>query len=156
MLPLELVLNGFLRRVLRRNPQIFERLGPHVAKRFAVKATDLPFFFVIEAAAPRPRLSVVRELSADVDAEISSSIANLLALIEGRLDGDALMFSRQLAIEGDVEAVLALRNAIDDARLDLVAEIGSLLGPLGGPVSRLLGTAREATLQSGQLQDGVR
>ncbi len=155
LLPLELVLNGFLHRVLSRNPQIFDRLGPHGGKRFAIKPTDLPFAFVIEAAAPGPRLSVVRELPADIDAQISSSLANLLALVEGRLDGDALMFSRQLVIEGDVEAVLALRNAIDDAQLDLVGEIGSLFGPLGEPVRRLLGAARDAVLRSGRLQDGV-
>ncbi|MGJ4944061.1 ubiquinone anaerobic biosynthesis accessory factor UbiT [Bradyrhizobium sp. HKCCYLS1011] len=151
--PLEFVLNGFLDRILSRNPQIFDRLGPHAGKRFAIKPTDLPFIFVIEAAAQRPCLSVVRELSADADAQISSSMANLLALVEGRLDGDALMFSRQLAIEGDVEAVLALRNAIDDARLDMAAEIGGLFGPLGEPVRRLLGAARDAILRSAQLQD---
>ncbi len=155
LLPLELALNGFLHRVLRRNPQIFARLGPHAGKRFAIKATDLPFTFVVQAAAPRPRLSVMRELSADADAQISSSIANLLALVEGRLDGDALMFSRQLVIEGDVEAVLALRNAIDDARLDMVAEIGSLFGPLGEPVRRIMTAVRNAILQSGRLEGGV-
>lgn len=153
--PLEIVLNGFLHRLLKRNPQVFDRLGPHARKRFAIKATDLPFAFVVEAAPPRPRLSVVRKLSADADAQISSSIANLLALLEGRLDGDALMFSRQLVIEGDMEAVLALRNAIDDAGLDMVAEIGSLFGPLGEPVRRVLRAARDAILQPGSAQDGA-
>jgi len=153
--PLEFVLNGFLDRILRRNPQIFDRLGPHAGKRFAIKATDLPLVFVIEADARRPRLSVVRELSVDADALISSSIANLLALVEGRLDGDALMFSRQLVIEGDMEAVLALRNAIDDAQLDMAAEIGSLFGPFGEPVRRILGAGRDAILRSTRLQDGI-
>ena len=154
LLPLELVLNRFLQRVVARNPRIFARLGPHAQKRFGIKPTDLPFAFVIEAAAPCPRLSVVRQLPADVDARISSSLANLLALLEGRLDGDALMFSRQLVIEGDVEAVLALRNAIDDSRIDLVDEIGNLFGPLGEPVRRLLGAARDSILQPGRVQDG--
>jgi O2-independent ubiquinone biosynthesis accessory factor UbiT len=146
LLPLEIALAAFLQRVCRRNPRLFERLGSHQAKRFGIKPTDLPFAFVIQAAAPRPQLAVVREFPADLDAHISSSLANLLALVEGRLDGDALMFSRQLVIEGDVEAVLALRNAIDDARLDFVAEIGGLFGPLGEPVKRILGAAREAVL----------
>jgi O2-independent ubiquinone biosynthesis accessory factor UbiT len=154
LLPLQLVLNSFLQRVLRRHPQIFERLGPHAKKRFGIKPTDLPLAFVVEAAAPRPRLLVTRELPADVDPRISASFSNLLALLEGRLDGDALMFSRQLVIEGDVEAVLALRNAIDDGRLDLAAEIGSLFGPLGQPIKRVMGAARDAILRSGRLQDG--
>jgi O2-independent ubiquinone biosynthesis accessory factor UbiT len=155
LLPLEVALNGFLHRVVRRNPQIFDRLGPHAGKRFGIKPIDLPFAFVVEASAPRTRLSVVPELPADVDARISSSLANLLALLEGRLDGDALMFSRQLVIEGDIEAVLALRNAIDDARLDLVDEVGGLFGPLSGPVRRLLGAARDTILRSGQFQGEV-
>jgi predicted lipid carrier protein YhbT len=155
LLPLEVALNGFLHRVVSRNPQIFDRLGPHGEKRFGINPIDLPFAFVVEAAAPRVRLSVVGELPADVDTRISSSLANLLALLEGRLDGDALMFSRQLVIEGDVEAVLALRNALDDARLDLVDEVGGLFGPLGGPIRRLLGAARDTVLRSGQMQGEV-
>ena len=55
-----------------------------------------------------------------------------------RVDGDALMFSRDLVIEGDVEAVLALRNAIDDAQLDLVTELSAVFGPLGAPARRAL------------------
>ncbi len=149
LLPLEIVLGGFLQRVCRDHPQIFDRLGPHAGKRFGIEPTDLPFAFVVQASAPRARLTVARELPPDLDARISSSLANLLALLEGRLDGDALMFSRQLAIEGDVEAVLALRNAIDDAQLDLVAEVGNLFGPFGDIVKRLLATARSSVLRSG-------
>ena len=54
----------------------------------------------------------------------------LLGLIDGSYDGDALFFSRDLVVEGDVEAVLALRNAIDDAGVDLVADTAALFGPL--------------------------
>lgn len=155
LLPLELVLGGFLQRVLRDHPHIFDRLGPHAGKRFGIAPTDLPFTFVVQATAPRPRLMVRRELPTDLDACISSSLVNLLALLEGRLDGDALLFSRQLAIEGDVEAVLALRNAIDDARLDLAAEIGGLFGPFGGLVTRLVGAARDTVLQSNPMHQGI-
>ena len=54
----------------------------------------------------------------------------LREVLEGRLDGDALFFSRDLAIEGDTAAVVALRNAIDNEELDLVSEAMALLGPL--------------------------
>lgn len=146
LLPLQLVLGGVLQRIHRRNPGIFERLGDHARARFGIKPIDLPFAFVVEAATPR--LSVVRDLPRDLDARISASLANLLALLEGRVDGDALMFSRELVIEGDVEAVLALRNAIDDAQLDLVAELSSLFGPLGGLAKRALEAARGRVIGS--------
>src|SRR5262249_20236355 len=81
LLPLQLVLAGFLHRIWRRNPTIFDRLGEHSRARFGIKPTDLPFAFVVEAAPPR--LSVVRDLAGDLDARISASLANLLALLEG-------------------------------------------------------------------------
>ncbi len=148
LLPLQLVLTVVLQRVHRRNPAMFDRLGAHARARFGIQPTDLPFAFVVEARPPR--LSVVRDLPRRVDARIASSLANLLALLEGRVDGDALMFSRELVIEGDVEAVLALRNAIDDAQLDLAAELSSLFGPLGAPVRQAFEAARGRMIGSSQ------
>ncbi|MCK1720752.1 SCP2 sterol-binding domain-containing protein [Bradyrhizobium sp. 141] len=144
--PLQLVLAGVLQRIHRRNPAIFDRLGDHARARFGIKPIDLPFAFVVEARPPR--LSVVRSLPHGLDARISASLANLLALLEGRLDGDALMFSRELVVEGDVEAVLALRNAIDDAQLDLATELSSLFGPLGAPARRAFEAARGRVIGS--------
>ena len=55
------------------------------------------------------------------DARIAGPLAALIGLVHGAYDGDALFFSRDLVIEGDTEAVLALRNAIDNEELDLAA-----------------------------------
>ncbi|OKO87107.1 sterol-binding protein [Bradyrhizobium sp. NAS80.1] len=141
LLPLQLVLGGFLARILARNPGLLDRLGEHRRARFGIRPVDLPFAFIVEAAPPR--LSVVRELPRGLDAYVSASLANLLALVEGRVDGDALMFSRTLTIEGNIEAVLALRNAIDDAQLDLAEELALLLGPLGEPARRSFELVRD-------------
>ena len=43
-------------------------------------------------------------------------------------------FHRDLTIEGDTEAVLALRNALDDAEIDFLYQIAQLAGPFSGPV----------------------
>lgn len=151
LFPLEIVLAGFMQRLCGRNPRIFDRLGEHAGKRFGIRTTDLPFAFIIETSAHRPRLLLARELPAGLDAAISASLINLLALVEGRVDGDALMFSRQLVIEGDVEAVLALRNAIDDAGLDLVEEVASIFGPLGEAVRQVLVAARKQLIKPNPL-----
>jgi predicted lipid carrier protein YhbT len=74
----------------------------------------------------------------------------LLAMVHGTLDGDALFFSRDITIEGDTNAVLAMRNAIDAAEIDLPSEIAALFGPLG-PVARA--TARVALPIMGRLFD---
>lgn len=50
-------------------------------------------------------------------------------MLHGREDGDALFFSGALEISGDTSAVLALRNALDDAELDLTEELASWSPP---------------------------
>ena len=63
------------------------------------------------------------------DCRIAGQLSALLGLVHGAVDGDALFFSRDLVIEGDTEAALALRNAVDDAELDLSEEIARLAPP---------------------------
>ena len=48
-----------------------------------------------------------------------------------------MFFSRDIAVEGDISAVLALRNALDDARIDVLAEVAAVFGPLSSPAERL-------------------
>jgi len=129
--PLQLVLRHLGKQVASRHPEIFTRLGPHAEKRFLVVPTDLPFAFMLHPARPGRMIDVVDPLAAVAwDCRIAGSFAALLGLMHGLYDGDGLFFSRDLAVEGDVESVLALRNALDDADLDLFAE---LMGALGSP-----------------------
>ena len=65
-------------------------------------------------------------------ARIAGSFLNLFDLIDGSLDGDALFFSRELRITGDTEAVVALRNALDDVDGGVVESITRAFGPLSG------------------------
>ena len=59
-----------------------------------------------------------------------TSSLNLLDLIDGSLDGDALFFSRKLRVTGDTEAIVALRNALDDVDGGVVESITKAFGPL--------------------------
>ncbi len=110
---------------------MFARLGVQSEKIFLIDPTDLPLAFVLAPKPEAPRLDLVRRENASRwDARIAGPLAALLGLVHGVFDGDALFFSRDLTIEGDTEAVLALRNAIDNEEIDLVAEAAGLFGPL--------------------------
>jgi predicted lipid carrier protein YhbT len=129
--PLQLFLSAVLRRILRNHPRLFERLGPYAGKSYGLTPSDLPFAFVLDTARHAPRIRIVRSLPDRLDAKISGPLSALMGMASGAYDGDALFFSRTIVVEGDIEAVLALRNAVDDAGVDVLREGAPLLGPLG-------------------------
>lgn len=131
--------------VLRRHPDLFDRLGKEARKRYAFVPLELPFAFVIEPG--RRTLKVLRKrVRIRADATISGSIFLLLELLEGRSDGDAAFFSRDLKVVGDIEAVLALRNALDNGGVDLHRDIGASAGVFGPVVTRAVGLLRDHAL----------
>ncbi|WP_020594252.1 ubiquinone anaerobic biosynthesis accessory factor UbiT [Kiloniella laminariae] len=110
-----------LERITRLYPDVFKRLEPLGQCRFMVQPTDLPCRFVLELDHGKARLSLFSPLD-DLpvpDATIRGPLSSLVLLLEGKVDGDALFFSRELAVTGDTEAVLTLRNAIDSADISL-------------------------------------
>lgn len=132
LLPLQPPLDALLNNVLRRCPLVFDRLGEHASKRFGIEPTDLPFAFLLEPRRSAPRVTIVRRLQASrLDARIAGPLAGLVGLIGGAYDGDALFFSRDIMVEGDISAIIALRNAIEDAGVDLIRDGAACLGPLG-------------------------
>ncbi len=123
--PLEMAANRILHGVVERHPGIVSRMGEHADKRFAVEPADCPFAFLLELGPGQPRLQAVPTLGGQsFDARISGPMLVLVGLLDGTYDGDALFFTRDLVIEGDTAAVLALRNAIEDANLDPARIIG--------------------------------
>ena len=122
--PLTFLLSALVRSTASRRPELLERLGPHGRKRFGISVADAPLAFLLEPQARR--CIAARRLPVAVDVHIGGPLADLIELVDGDLDGDALFFSRRLTLAGDVEAALALRNALDDARLDLAAEAAAI------------------------------
>jgi len=136
--PLEFALQRLVTSVGRRKPGLFARLGVQGEKIFLVDPTDLPFVFRIMPRRDQPRIMVLRrDGSGGWDARIAGTLAGLLDMVHGAADGDALFFSRDIVIEGDTEAVLGLRNALDDAELDLVAEMAAMFGAKGEGIERI-------------------
>ena len=99
--PLSLSLNTFARAVARNHPGLFRRLGEHAHATFVLDPTDLPFVILLEPRGGAPRVTV-RRSSAQGDARIAGPLAAFLGLVHGAYDGDALFFSRDLVIEGDL------------------------------------------------------
>jgi predicted lipid carrier protein YhbT len=111
-LPLGPLLTLSLRSLARRRPSLFERLGESRSACFGIDPVDLAFAFRV---VPEGQRSSVRVVSKDV--QIKGPLLTLLGLLDGTLDGDAMFFSRVISISGRTEAVLALRNTIEDAEL---------------------------------------
>jgi predicted lipid carrier protein YhbT len=137
----ELVFN----QMLRQHPNLFDRLGSHAEKSFRFTPADLNLSFLI---VPAQRRITVSRKSANMAADASASgpLLTLLALLEGRIDGDAMFFARSLSIAGDMEAMLALRNALDDSGFDLPRDLGKAAGPFAHIATRLAETVRRRAM----------
>lgn len=124
----------------RRHSGLFERLSEIGNPLFLIDPIDLPYVFVLRGDPKEPGLTALADgQGVKATATIRGPLLSLIDLLEGRIDGDALFFSRHLAVEGDMEAVVALHNAIEGAEIDIAADLLSRLGPLRGPARRLAG-----------------
>jgi O2-independent ubiquinone biosynthesis accessory factor UbiT len=132
-------------RVLDRHPALLDRLGEFANKTYCFAPIDLPFEFAVTPRSAKVR-AAHRGRILRYDTRISGPVVLLLALAEGRLDGDAEFFARQLSIDGDMEAVLALRNAIENDTVDFVRDFAPARGPLRGPIEKTLDHVRSRLL----------
>lgn len=132
LMPLQPLLGRIVARIAARFPEIFERLGPHRSTRFVIEPTDLHFVLLLR---PEPGNLLLRAFprgqALACDARISGRFIHLLRLIDCDEDGDAMFFSRDLVISGDTEAVVTLRNALDDVDGSIATSIAAMFGPPG-------------------------
>ena len=146
---LQPILTHIAGHVARTRPELFARLGSHAGKRFLVDPIDLPFVLVLRPDPRRPGLQAYRRYeNPRHDAGIAGTFLTLLDMIDGSLDGDALFFSRDLRVSGDTEAVVALRNALDDFEGSVVDNIVAAFGPLSRPVALALSALRSFRARS--------
>ncbi len=130
------ILGHIAAHVAHNRPELFARLGPHAQKRFLIDPTDLPFVLVLSPDNNRPQLRAYRRYeNPKHDAAIVGKFFILLDMIDGTLDGDALFFTRDLRVSGDTEAVVALRNALDDFEGSALDSVVSSFGPLARPAA---------------------
>lgn len=129
------LLTPLARAIWRRHATAFS--GLERESRILIDPLDLPWCALLRPGREPPGLELVaREGDAGWDAKVRAPVSALIALLEGRADGDALFFSRELTIEGDTAAVVALRNAIEGADIRVIEDVLAPLGPLGGAAGR--------------------
>lgn len=144
LVPVSFALTRLTRNMATSHASMYRRLGDHAHKRFLLDPTDLPIVLCLEPKGGHPRVTISRHMP-QADARIAGPLAALLGLVHGAYDGDALFFSRDLVIEGDTAAALALRNAVDDAEIDIAGEIETLSGPFARPLHKLIALAERRT-----------
>ncbi len=142
--PLSLSLSALTRRLVARHPGMVRRMGEYAARSILLDPVDLPFVLLM-----RPDQGSVRahrrHRVPGADVQIAGPLSAFLGMVHGQHDGDALFFSRDLTVSGDTSAALALRNAIDDAELDLGAELTALTGPAAGLGERVVARMQAMT-----------
>jgi O2-independent ubiquinone biosynthesis accessory factor UbiT len=137
------LINFFLKQVERQTPNISNRLQPLGKCRFHIIPTDFWFTFLLTLDNGKATAQVLRNEQAvlNATATISGDLLSFVKLLEGSVDGDALFFSRRLIVEGDTEAALTLRNAVDSADLSIktiLAESSGFMKPfIRGAITRL-------------------
>jgi len=131
----DMALRRLMLGIVGSHPESFARMGSYASVTFLIEPTDLPIQFRVRLDSPTPIVCQRRPAACIWDARVAGPITPLLAMVHGVLDGDALFFSREITIEGDTDAILAMRNAIDAAEIDLSCELANLFGPFS-PVAR--------------------
>ena len=137
--PLQLILDRIVRGVATRQAVLFERLGRHCASTYVIDPVNLPIVLVLKPKPHDPQLRAAWRRQAEAgDCRIAGKFGTLLSLVDGRRDGDATFFSRDLTVEGDIDAVVTLRNALDDLDVTLIQDILNSAGPLRKPLEGVL------------------
>lgn len=137
------VLQPFLARIVdgvaARFPELIERLGPHRHSRFLIDPVNLPFVLYLAPDPARLTFKAYTRGNAPVhDARIAGTFRTLLQIVDCGRDSDAMFFSRDLDITGNTEAVVSLRNAIDNVDGSIASAAAGLFGPPGRGMLALL------------------
>ena len=129
---LQPLLKRIVRRIARENPDMFNRLGPHIRDLFAIDPVDVPFLLLLRPDPDDLLLKAYRPgTEPAAEARISGRFLDLLSLMDADQDGDALFFSRDLEITGSTEAVVCLRNALEDVDGSIAEMVADMFGAPG-------------------------
>jgi len=140
--PINYLIDRFTKQMVKNHPSIVERLQHIEGTHFLICPTDLPHGVSLTVGNLNLDAKLADDRNSDApDVTIMGPFMLLLSMLDGTQDGDALFFSRNITVEGNTEALLTLRNAIDSDDVDLKEEILSSFG--------FMRKVAEATLSTG-------
>lgn len=148
---LSLVLQKTANQVYQRHPNAIERLQPIAGTRFYVTITNLPINVLMVFNNNRIQVDCNLRYLPEADVAITGSYQALVQIFEGSSDADSLFFSRDINIKGNIEALVTLRNALDNEEIDLVAELSPKFGSYSGIIQELIYLTNQRLLK---LEDG--
>ncbi len=116
----------------RRHAVVFNRLVDLGDTVFLIDPVDLPFVFRLRLGGSAPSLIPMKRqepIGPAPAVAIRGPLLVLIELLEGRGDADALFFSRNVVVEGDMEAAVALRNALEQDDINILRDLLAVAGP---------------------------
>lgn len=137
-----------LRRFHRYYPGVATRLAEISGALFEMNIAEFPCSLYLSIDAGGNMRMQCNVHSGEPDVRVSGTFQGFVHMLEGTNDGDALFFSRSLHVEGDTEALLTLRNAMDSedidfSRLLIPSFLHGIAGRLGSPLGTLMHAAQE-------------
>ncbi len=125
-------LDRIVTNIHRDRPRLFARMGTSDKKTILIDVIDTPFVFLLKPDRQTPDMRAFRRSDAPAsDCRITGTFGGLFRLLDTQLDSDAMFFSRDVKITGDLEAAVALRNAMDDVDGSIANDVAALFGPPG-------------------------
>lgn len=141
------LVDAVVRRLGRSHPKLMASLSQLESGTVYIAPIDLPYGFALTIGGGQDaRLQIVEAAPLQASASLSGSVAALLDLLEGRIDGDTLFFRRDLLVSGNAAVVVGLRNVLDREELRITDELGALCGPLR-PAARRVAVAAERAMR---------
>ena len=119
---------------LMRGQTLTERLAALNGKTIGLHITDAPTLIRFHIEDGR----LARHNGATSDVTIRGALEEFWRLATRTEDPDTLFFSRRLAIEGDTETGLHVKNLLDALDYDIEAHVRAVLGGAGAPLLALI------------------
>ncbi len=130
---LQRMIDALMRGMRQSHPRLFSNLERLDAAVVRIEPSDLPHNFTLAFGHGETSLTVSDSKDGACSARLKGKLAALLDLLEGRIDGDMMFFSRSIEITGDTSVMVALRNTIDREEINLLDDMTALFGPFARP-----------------------